>query len=246
MILPDVKFISPEWNAPNNVKALITTRLGGVSASPYGEFNLGMHVGDANDAVIKNRQILTKAAELPTQPAWLNQTHSTKVVKLTANSAIGDLDCDGAMTQTRGIVCAVMTADCLPLFLSSEDGKQVALLHVGWRGLADGIIQNGVNLFECATSQIIAWAGPCISRAHFEIGEEVKCLLGGAELAYKKSKKRDKFYADMFVLTGEVLAQCGVNQYSYSRSCTFRDEELFYSYRRDQVTGRMASLIWIE
>jgi len=239
-------YIYPDWSAPRNVKALVSTRAGGFSVSPFDTFNLGLHTGDNAATVMKNRQALLDSGGLPAEPTWLNQTHSNKIIELSDVTDKGLLDYDGAITKTKGVVCAVMTADCLPLFLCDEDGQQVGVLHVGWRGLAGGIIQKGLNMFNCESSQLLAWAGPCIGKAHFEIGEEVKHQLGGLESAYNKSCNRGKYYADLVALTGEVLADCGVKQYSHSSSCTYKDENLFYSYRRDKVTGRMVSLIWLE
>lgn len=244
--MDEVKFLYPNWSAPSCVKTLISTRLGGVSKAPFDSLNVGAHVNDQNAAVLANRRLLFETAGLPNQPVWLNQVHSTDIVQLQSELQNQTLTYDGAFTSEKNVVCAVMTADCLPLFLCDKSGSQVALLHAGWRGLADGIIEKGVALFNQKPQNIIAWAGPCISVDHFEIGIEVREQLGGSDSAYRPSSINSKCYADLYQLAGERLARVGVTNYSHSDYCSFKDEALFFSHRRDQSTGRMVSLIWIE
>ncbi|MCL4122395.1 UNVERIFIED_CONTAM: hypothetical protein GTU68_011902, partial [Idotea baltica] len=238
--------IKPDWPAPSRVKALTTSRFGGVSQAPFDSLNLGMHVNDEQSDVQVNRNTLVQAINLPSEPAWLDQVHGTDIIELGAGKPACTLIADGAITQVKNVVCAIMTADCLPLFLSNQAGDKVSLLHVGWRGLAQGIVENGISLFNEPPQNIIAWAGPCISIKYFEVGVEVREQIGGPESAYRKSNNKDKFYADMYQLTGERLAQVGIKNYSHTPYCTYADRELFFSHRRDQNTGRMVSLIWFE
>ena len=156
---------------------------------------------------------------------------------------------DGSYTFSSGVVCAILTADCMPLFLSSMSGDRVALVHAGWRGLANGIIENAVDVLDCENDQLVAWAGPCIGPDSFEIGDEVRQALGGADSAYKVSSNSTasqvKWFANLYQLAGERLTNIGVNQYSHSKVCTYRDTR-FYSYRRSGQCGRMASFIWMD
>ena len=249
--MSQLKFIYPDWSAPKHVKALVTTRLGGVSEPPFESLNIGLHVSDDKNAVKVNRQKIITQVGLANEPVWLNQIHGANILDLDAASIAtskdNELSFDGSVTSKKNKVCAIMTADCLPLFLCDEAGEQVALLHVGWRGLAHGIIENGIKLFRSPPAKIIAWAGPCIGADRFEIGVEVRDELGGSASAYRPSKSnKDKLLADLYQLTGERLTMVGVENYSHSDYCTYEDYELFFSYRRDKKTGRMASLIWKE
>ena len=240
-----MSIITANWSVPNAVTALTTTRYGGVSKQPFNSLNLGMHVDDTPSDVIENRRRLKSHLNLPGDPIWLNQTHSTKIFRLIESSQTINSECDGVITRHKGVVCAVMTADCLPLFLSRRDGCEVAVLHVGWRGLAQGIIEKGVAMFDCPATDLVGWAGPSISMRHFEIGLEVKEQLGGSETAYSEPHGLNKCYANMYELTRERLENCGMTEFTHSNYCTFEDSELFFSFRRSQITGRMASLIWI-
>lgn len=242
---------TPEWLVPKHVKALTTTRLGGVSAAPYGSLNLGDHVQDNSDDVAENRRRLVDEQALPTQPVWLRQIHSTLVHDIgsdensTAESTAA-LVGDGSTTSQAGVVCAVLTADCLPLFLTDTAGQKVAIVHAGWRGMADGIIEVAISAFNTEADNIVAWAGPCIGAEHFEIGPEVRSALGGSDLAYRESANQGKLLANLYALAGERLAALGVSNYRHSSACTFRDNDKYFSYRRDGQCGRMASLIWLE
>lgn len=213
--------------------------------------NLALHVGDRSRQVIRNRSKLRLDLNLPSEPVWLQQVHSDRVVNadLAAEFELG-YEHDGSFSTRADTVCAVMTADCLPLLLTNSAGDQVAAIHAGWRGMANGIIENAVALFTCPTAEIIAWAGPCIGPTKFEIGTEVRVQLGGLESAYKKTEgngaQNNKMLADLYQLCGHRLAAIGVTNYSHSNLCTYLDEEYFFSYRRDGQCGRMASLIWID
>lgn len=237
-----MSYIVPNWPAPAWIKAFSTTRLGGASGAAYSSMNLALHVGDESQKVAMNRANLTADLNLPSQPIWLQQVHSSDVVS--ADMPI-ESAADGSFSTTADTVCAVMTADCLPLLLTNTSGDQVAAIHVGWRGMASGIIDNAVALFDCRAADIIAWAGPCIGATKFEIGGEVKTQLGGPDSAYREIAK-NKNLANLYQLCGHRLGAIGVTNYSHSQACTHLDEERFFSYRRDGQCGRMASIIWIQ
>ena len=278
-----MKLVYPNWQVPSNVHAISTTRLTNTKFSDvenlkskprsglYDHFNLGLHVDDDRESVLRNRTSLVEVYSLPGTPGWLNQTHSTDVVRLDGRrdciasdgsllNADGSLlnadgspynadgspyNADGSITNQVGQVCVVMTADCLPLLLTNRQGTEVAAVHAGWRGMAEGIIENAVAQVDCNPSDIIAWAGPCIGPKHFEIGLEVKQQLGGLSSHYTLLAN-DKALADLYAICGYKLAQLGVSHYSHSSACTFADEHLFYSFRRDGQCGRMATLIWLD
>lgn len=239
-------FIRPDWPAPPRVKAVTTTRPGGVSQPPYATFNLGAHVGDGEAAVQKNREILRQALALPAAPCWLEQVHGNRVVDV--SGAGRTPRADGCVTHQAGQVCAVMTADCLPILLCHQSGASVAALHGGWRGLAAGIIAAGVAAQECSASQLMAWLGPAIGPRAFEVGEDVRdaflALDPGHADAFVRSG--DRWLADIYRLARHQLEALGVTAVYGGRWCTCTDAAQFYSFRRDGKTGRMASLIWIE
>lgn len=240
-----MQVIAANWQAPRQIQAITTTRLGGISQPPFNSLNIGDHVNDQPDAVKHNRQLLADYLELPSKPSWLKQTHSTNVFALT--KPLDDaVEADGAFTAEKGIVCAVLTADCLPLFITNQQGTKVAILHAGWRGLADGIIEKGIAMFQQDGNELMAYAGPCISIEAFEIGAEVKGQLGGSEHCYRNSEKEGHFYADLVELSRLRCMELGLTQFTSKGNCTFNDNDTLFSYRRDGVTGRMASLIWIE
>ena len=243
-----MQVIAANWQAPSNIHALTTVRPDGVSEPPFNSLNLADHVGDNAAAVAKNRQLIASQLELPSAPVWLTQTHSTRILCLGNDSPTAALDTavDGVFTQQRGKVCVIMTADCLPLLLCNVSGTKIAALHAGWRGLADGIIEQGLALFDEPAEHILAYAGPCISKKHFEVGLEVREELGGSDSAYAFEAAPGKCYADLYALAGERLANLGVTQYSHTQHCSFAERDLFFSYRRDGQCGRMASFIWID
>lgn len=244
-------WIIPEWPAPHHVKALFTTRQGGVNRDPisrYAGFNLGDHVGDDPDVVRENRTQLRRY--LPQEPRWLTQVHQNKPVWV---DTISDdrPEGDAAISRHRGVVCAILVADCLPVFLCDEEGSVVAVAHAGWRGLASGIIENTVQEMRryAKSKQIIAWLGPAIGSRHFEVGEEVRSVFIRSDIqsatAFVKTDQHGKYHADLFQLARQRLAKVGVDQISGGKLCTFSDANRFYSYRRDGQTGRMAALLWM-
>ncbi|MCW8943525.1 MAG: peptidoglycan editing factor PgeF [Sedimenticola sp.] len=247
MLASGQQLLTPDWPVPARVRAVITTRRGGVSKPPYDSLNLGEHVGDDPCAVEKNRQRLIETAGLPGNPFWLNQVHGTRV--LDCSNLNTDRTADAVTAEQPGRVCVVMTADCLPLLLCNRAGTQVAAAHAGWRGLADGVIEATVERFNTPASNILAWLGPAIGPAAFEVGPEVKarfikedpltqCAFVGGRPGH--------WLADIYQLARIRLERLGVGFIGGGDYCTVTDHERFFSYRRDGVTGRMASLIWME
>ena len=237
--------IAPQWDAPANVRALCTTRAGGGSGGPWAGFNLGDHVGDAPAAVAVNRAALCKL--LPAEPAWLKQVHGTRCVDA-ATVAAGSI-ADAAFTRTPGVVCAVLTADCLPVLLCDEAATVVAIAHAGWRGLAGGVIEAAVAAMDRPGVELLAWLGPAIGPAAFEVGDEVRAaFVAHDDQAAAAFARNDagKWQCDLYLLARQRLAALGVCRVTGADFCTASDAARFYSYRRDGVTGRMASCIWLD
>ena len=238
-------WIVPDWPAPERVRALITTRSGGASRGIYADFNLGERIGDDAHAVTKNRETLRGL--LPAEPVWLRQAHGTRVVEAQPGS-LGE-EADAAVARGPGRVCAVLTADCLPVLLADEGGTVVGIAHAGWRGLAAGVIENVVRAMGVAPESLIAYLGPAIGAAAYEVGTDVfdafvlaNSDAAGAFLPHGSGK----FLADLNLLARQRLTRLGVGSIHGGNLCTYRDTGRFYSYRRDGVTGRMASLVWME
>ena len=240
-------WIVPEWPAPISVRALSTMRGGGVSAAPYGSLNLGSHVGDADAAVAENRRRLAAAAGLPAQPAWLRQVHGTAVVDLDAPDPTTPADACFSREPLR--VCAILTADCLPILLAAESGDLVAAAHAGWRGLAGGVIEALVASLPIQPGKLMAWLGPAIGPQHFEVGPEVREALltrdSGAETAFAPNA-RGRFMADLGKVAHRRLASAGVERTYGGGHCTFAEKDRYFSHRRDGLTGRQATLIWLQ
>lgn len=239
--------LEPDWPAPTRVRALVTTRLGGVSEPPYDSFNLADHVGDDPQAVAENRRRLVTTAGLPAEPRWLRQVHGADAVA--ARTAASDACADASFTDTADTVCAVLTADCLPILLADEQGERVAALHAGWRGLAGGVIESTLGAWGGPAQRTLAWLGPAIGPRAFEVGEEVRSAFVDDDPASARAfvpGRPGHWYADLYALARRRLHACGVAQVWGGNRCTVSDAELFYSYRRDGTTGRMASLIWLD
>jgi hypothetical protein len=236
----------PDWEIPANVRALQTTRIGGVSHAPWNSFNLGDHVGDAPDAVAANRALLR--AGLPGDPFWLTQVHGTVAVDVDKGQKINQGD--AAYSRQPGNVCAVMTADCLPVLFCDRQGSVVAAAHAGWRGLLAGVLESAVGAMQAAPDDILAWLGPAIGPVRFEVGREVRdAFVAGApaaSLAFKPRADDSKWLCDIYLLAQQRLQRMGITAISGGEACTVSDGDRFFSYRRDGVTGRMASLIWLE
>jgi len=242
---PHPDWIVPDWPAPQRVRALVTTRAGGVSRGPYAWFNLGAHVGDDAAAVVRNRERLRGL--LPADPAWLQQVHGTEVVD--AASAPAFPRADAAVARTRHVVCAVLTADCVPVLLADRDGSAVAVAHAGWRGLAAGVIEAVVARMAAPAANVIAWLGPAIGPRAYEVGPEVRAAFVRREAATAAAfapHRGDRLLADLFLLARQRLAAAGVTAVYGGGHCTYTDADRFYSYRRAPATGRFASLVWID
>lgn len=242
-----LELIHPNWKVPDRVRALCTTRIGGVSINPYDEFNLATHVGDDFQSVQSNRDLLQKQLNLPTKPCWLNQTHSTNVTDLSHNKLYNQ-DSDAAISKESGKIAVVMTADCLPILLCNREGTEVAAIHAGWRGLVDGIIENTLHKMDSDTSQLLAWIGPAISQNRFEVGQEVFDLF--VDYDHRAVNRFDNnrpghWFCDLPGLAEDRLRLQGVSDIYQSGLCSFNDASRFFSYRRNKVTGRMACMIWI-
>ncbi|USH02991.1 polyphenol oxidase [Grimontia kaedaensis] len=238
-------WITPDWPAPSRIKAVSTTRQGGVSPVPFDSLNLGDHVGDDSDFVVKNRQTLAEAMSMPTSPAWLNQVHGTEVVTLPL--AVDEVpDADAAFTEAQGQVCVVMTADCLPVLFCNEEGTQVGAAHAGWRGLVNGVLEQTLSQFD-EPSKVMAWLGPAIGPDAFEVGSEVREQFMAHDAAAEKAFKphNDRWLADIYLLARQRLQSAGVTQIYGGEHCTVSDPETFFSYRGEKRTGRQASCIWI-
>ncbi|MBP2837958.1 purine nucleoside phosphorylase YfiH [Dickeya parazeae] len=236
----------PDWPAPTRVRACSTTRLGGVSSAPYASLNLGNHVGDSPLHVQGNRQRLLATAGLPVMPHWLEQVHGTQVINLDQVSP-DSLTGDAAYTTRQDRVCAVMTADCLPVLFCSASGDEVAAAHAGWRGLQAGVLEETLRHFRARPADILAWMGPAIGPQQFEVGGEVREAFlqvdPVADCAFVP--RNGKFLADIYQLACLRLQAAGVTQVFGGEYCTVSDSGRFFSYRRDGMTGRMATLIWL-
>lgn len=274
----DLDLVQPDWPAPENVRAFISTRMGGVSAEGlacesgrqhgFASLNLGDHVGDNPESVAQNRSLFAQACAIaPERIAWLKQVHGVEVAVVDeheqADNYIGvgqgeltlhEAVCaDAATTSQAGVACVIMTADCLPVLLCDAKGTRVAAVHAGWRGLANGVIEEALGHFDSDAS-IMAYLGPAVSQKHFEVGLEVKQQFEAVNSEFAEAFKpaggegaEPKYYCDMYAIARSILNQRGVKQVFGGEFCTFAQDELFFSYRRDgKVSGRMASLIYLD
>lgn len=243
-------FVQPDWSLNARVRALTTRRYagqdGGASSGPWAGFNLGDHVGDRPQAVAANRDHLQTLAGLPARPQWLEQVHGTRTVALPDPAPPV---ADAAFTTAPGVVCAVLTADCLPVFVAARDGSVVGLAHAGWRGLAAGVIESLLARLPCVPAETAAWLGPAIGPEAFQVGDEVRaaCLRTdpGAEEAFRPDGP-GYWRADLWTLARRRLASAGVPEIAVSGECTYSNPDHYFSHRRKAPCGRMASLIWIE
>ncbi|HUM17471.1 MAG TPA: peptidoglycan editing factor PgeF [Candidatus Nitrosotalea sp.] len=244
-------WITPDWPAAPSVRALTTLRTGGHSTGPYQSLNLAAHVGDDPIKVERNRDAIQQVLKLPLEPVWLEQVHGVAVID--AADARVARRADGGYTDKTGVACAVLTADCLPLLLCDLGGTEVAALHGGWRGLAAGIVEQGLKRFRSPRHHLLAWLGPAISARYYEVGEEVRqafTAYGADVQAAFAPSHTGHYYADLYAIARCQLRQGGVRQIHGGTFCTYAERGRFYSHRRDgrgnQQTGRMASLIWID
>ena len=263
-------FLTPHWPAPAHVRAVCSTRAGGVSQSPYDSLNLGDHVGDSPQAVAANRVALAQRlnagqdAGPVVKPVFLNQVHGTRVVRLDASTPDATV-ADACLSTQRGLACTIMVADCLPVLLTDETGNCVAAAHAGWRGLAghegNGVLESVLRSFRAETQyplaqaapKIIAWLGPCIGPEAFEVGPEVRAAFVSHDAqaaACFKSLASDKWLCDLQGLARQRLRALGVTQVfgndGSTEWCTVANPSRFFSHRRDRVSGRMAACIWLD
>ena len=236
-------WITPNWQASANIHAAMTLRSGGFSVGAYDSFNLALHVGDDEDTVLKNRALLKQSLALPAEPVWLTQTHSKIVVHADKTAPL--TEADASYTDQAGIVCAVMTADCLPVLMCSNDGLEIAAIHAGWKGLQAGIISNTLEKFK--NKDVCVWLGAAIGANSFEVGLDVYHAFTDKNPACSSAFKQtssEKFLADIYQLAKIELAERGVLNVSGGEYCTYTEQDKFYSYRKTAKTGRMATLIW--
>jgi YfiH family protein len=246
--MENIELIRPDWRVSDRVKACVTTRISGYSQAPYDSLNVGDHVGDDPKSVQRNRERLSLMLGLPSEPKWLNQVHG-KTVLNAAQIQPGD-QADASFSREPGVVCVVMTADCLPVFFSDAKGREVAVAHAGWRGLCDGVLEATIDAMQTPPSRIITWLGPAIGPEYFEVGDDVQSAFQQADSATTQAFRplsNGKWLADMYMLARLRLERAGVKEVFGGGLCTFQGEKRFYSYRRDGAqSGRMASLIWME
>jgi len=242
-----MKLIRPQHPLAPGVQALSTTRAGGVSDAPWASLNLGDHVGDSPRMVAENRHRLQQALGVAT-PQWLTQVHGVQVVEARSDGVVREAD--ACWTRTPGVVCAVMTADCLPVLFADSRGHQVAAAHAGWRGLLNGVLEATLDTFD-DPADVRVWLGPAIGSQAFEVGPEVRSAFlardAAADMAFQPSLQHsERWLADLYRLATLRLQAAGVVAISGGDHCTHTEQDLFFSYRRDGRTGRMASLVWIE
>lgn len=240
------KLIVPEWPIPEGVAACSSTRVGGVSLDAWSSLNLGAHCGDNPEHVEENRKRMFATGHLPSKPVWLEQVHGKDVLRLTGEP-YASKRADASYSNTPGTVCAVMTADCLPVLFCNRAGTEVAAAHAGWRGLCAGVLEETLACFDDAPGNIIAWLGPAIGPQAFEVGPEVReaFIEKDPQAVSAFQPKGDKYLADIYLLARHRLGNVGVTQVYGGDRCTFSETGNFFSYRRDKTTGRMASFIWL-
>lgn len=242
-------WIIPDWPAPAAVGAISTTRMGGVSQGPWQSLNLGLNNGDDADAVRKNRALVEQ--HLPAAPNWLQQVHGNRVVQ---HPGVGFADsparveADAQFAREKFAVCAVLAADCLPVLFCDRQATVVAAAHAGWRGLAAGVLENTVAAMGVNSAELMAWMGPAIGPAVYQVGDEVKAAFVDQQAAGADAFRPDgdRWLFDLYAMARHCLQRLGVGHISGGNFCTFSDTERFFSYRRDQVTGRMANLVWLK
>lgn len=246
-----LNYLNANWSAPGNVTALTTTRFGGISHAPYHENNLALHVGDFEKNVARNRERLNQDLQLPSSPAWLEQTHSTRCVVVEKED---DRSADAAITRSPNTVLAIMTADCLPIVICNSSGTEIAAIHAGWRGLVNGIVEETLAKMHTKHQDLLAWVGPAICQECYETGAEVHETFTKrfpfTHISFEK--KEDRFYANLSQMAELILNHHGIHSVYQSNECTYKAKNMYngefkyYSYRRAQQTGRIATLIWFK
>lgn len=245
--MSNIELITPEWPAPARVRAAFTLRRGGVSTGAYASLNLATHVGDDPAAVAENRRRLRAKLSLRSEPVWLEQVHGIAVADLDAPPS--QSQCDAAITRTVNRVCAIQVADCMPVLFASRDGLRVGAAHAGWRGLAGGVLESTVAALQCEPARLLAWLGPCISAAHFEVGDEVRAAFVSADArtaAAFERNARGRWQCDLYAIARRRLSVLGIGEVHGGGWCTYAQRNRFFSYRRDGQCGRMSALIWCQ
>lgn len=243
-----VEFLRPDWPAPANIHACTSTRNQGFSQPPFESFNPASHVGDSSQAVQRNRQLLVQQLKLPAEPLWLDQVHGVSVVDASKDE-MASYRGDACFSRETNRVCAVMTADCLPVLFCDRQGQTVAAAHAGWRGLLAGVLESTLETMACSSEDILVWLGPAIGPDNFEVGEEVYQAFvqqSAANAAAFEANRPGHYLADIYQLARLRLQNRGLTHIYGGDHCTFQEQDRFFSYRRDGQTGRMVSLIWRE
>lgn len=238
----------PDWPAHAGIRAAFTLRTGGVSRPPFDTFNIAAHVGDDPGAVAENRALLRDSLGLTAEPVWLEQVHGHRVLDLDGLTSFDSLEpADAAVSSTAGRICAIQVADCMPVLFAAADGSAIGAAHAGWRGLAAGVLEETLLAMRTPPAELLAWLGPAIGQANFEVGEEVRDAFlradAGASSAFVVNP-RGRWQCDLYGLARRRLAALGVTSFYGGGWCTYADPGLFFSYRRDGRCGRMAALIW--
>ncbi len=242
-------FVRPDWQDLTQVEVFCSTRADGCSVAPFEHFNLALHVGDDDQTVQANRDQLRKGLPGVPELQWLDQVHGTDVIRL--HELLPPPQADSLVTSIPGFACCVMTADCLPVILVSEDEDEVAALHAGWRGLAAGVIENTLRSMATSPEKLRAWLGPAIGPCHFEVGSEVReaflasMSAAAVDAAFSPANSQNKFMADLRLLARTKLVDAGVARVDACEICSYCDGDRFYSYRRDQQTGRNVTGVYL-
>jgi YfiH family protein len=239
--------VVPDWPVPATIRAFVTTRhFDGVSEPPFDRCNLGLRSGDDREAVIENRRLVEQVLQLPSPPRWLQQVHGTTTVDVDDRLDSEEIEADAAVTRASGVVLAILSADCMPVLLATEDGSAIAIAHAGWRGLSAGVVESAVAGMRAKAERVVAWLGPAIGAASYEVGEEVRAAFVDVDASAVNAfapTRPGHFTCDLYALARQRLAALGVVRVGGGSFDTFADAR-FYSYRRASRTGRFATLIY--
>lgn len=255
-----IKSIYPYWTAPKSIHAFTSTRTGGVSLAPFASLNMGDRTGDNLEHIAENRRRITQVEQIPSEPYWLVQTHSTIALDISQialqapssnTNSYQTFEADASYTNQPKQVCVVLTADCMPILFCTKTGDEVAAAHAGWRGLCNGILEETIKKFSSSPSNIIVWMGPAISAKKFEVGLEVKQQFEKVDRKAQEAFKlinptEQKYLANLYLIAKQRLQALGITQIFGGDYCTYTEQDKFFSYRREKRTGRMASMIWFE
>lgn len=239
--------IIPDWPAPSWIKAATTTRQGGFSDPPFDSLNLSQTVGDNAGCVVKNQTLLKKLLGFTQDPLWLKQTHGTRIIS--AKNTSSDRVADAVCAYEPQSVCTVLTADCLPLLVCSKTKSCIAAIHAGWKGLAAGVIENSIKALACPAEDLLVWLGPAIGPQAFVVGQDVFAVFVKKNPQFKAAFEEignKQWLANLYHLAKQHLNTLGISAIYGGQYCTYSNKKQFFSFRRDKITGRMASLIWIQ